>query len=152
MHADLVEIKKLWAIYEESWKKVNPTIINKLKSTYIDTFIVFDSNALPVIGTETRVNAGAEANIYSAELMELNDKVGIKEYLCGWYHSHPSYGCWLSGINEYFPFYFNKLYRNWCLIIETVLEARPLSCNCHRPYSHFDVRESRNRSFQMLSR
>jgi COP9 signalosome complex subunit 5 len=26
-------------------------------------------------------------------------KVGRKENIVGWYHSHPGYGCWLSGID-----------------------------------------------------
>jgi COP9 signalosome complex subunit 5 len=25
--------------------------------------------------------------------------VGRKENVVGWYHSHPGYGCWLSGID-----------------------------------------------------
>lgn len=26
-------------------------------------------------------------------------RVGRCENICGWYHSHPGYGCWLSGID-----------------------------------------------------
>ena len=26
-------------------------------------------------------------------------EVARPEYICGWYHSHPGYGCWLSGID-----------------------------------------------------
>ncbi|CEP10016.1 hypothetical protein [Parasitella parasitica] len=44
-----------------------------------DTMYVMDSFALPVEGTETRV--------------------GRLENVLGWYHSHPGYGCWLSGID-----------------------------------------------------
>lgn len=28
-----------------------------------------------------------------------NWKVGREENAIGWYHSHPGYGCWLSGID-----------------------------------------------------
>jgi len=28
-----------------------------------------------------------------------NIKVGRMENVIGWYHSHPGYGCWLSGID-----------------------------------------------------
>jgi COP9 signalosome complex subunit 5 len=31
--------------------------------------------------------------------MELIRKVGRLENVVGWYHSHPGYGCWLSGID-----------------------------------------------------
>ncbi|WAR24809.1 CSN5-like protein [Mya arenaria] len=44
-----------------------------------NTMICMDCFALPVEGTETRVRR--------------------LENAIGWYHSHPGYGCWLSGID-----------------------------------------------------
>lgn len=90
-----------------------------------DTFIVIDVFALPVEGTETRVNAQAEAYEYIVDFAETGkvrfclasspagwhvphypvtwsaclQKVGRLENMIGWYHSHPGYGCWLSGID-----------------------------------------------------
>ncbi|KAH9813529.1 JAB1/Mov34/MPN/PAD-1 ubiquitin protease-domain-containing protein [Melampsora americana] len=64
-----------------------------------DTFVVMDSFALPVEGTETRVNAANEANEYLVEFLEHSKHVGRLENVVGWYHSHPGYGCWLSGID-----------------------------------------------------
>ena len=61
--------------------------------------VVLDAFALPVQGTETRVNAGAEAFEYMVEYMEQAKKAGREENAIGWYHSHPGYGCWLSGID-----------------------------------------------------
>lgn len=78
-----------------------------------------DSFALPVQGTETRVNAANEANEYMVEYIDKSEKVrgqlpnhlsndtkalcllqaGRLENAIGWYHSHPGYGCWLSGID-----------------------------------------------------
>lgn len=63
------------------------------------TMIVMDSFALPVEGTETRVNAHAQAYEYMADYVELGKQVDRKENVIGWYHSHPGYGCWLSGID-----------------------------------------------------
>lgn len=64
-----------------------------------DTFIVIDAFALPVEGTETRVNAAAEAYEYMVDFQETAKSAGRKENIVGWYHSHPGYGCWLSGID-----------------------------------------------------
>lgn len=64
-----------------------------------DTFVVLDSFALPVEGTETRVNAQAEAYEYMVEFVEKSKQVGRQEHVVGWYHSHPGYGCWMSGID-----------------------------------------------------
>lgn len=87
--------------------------------------LVMDSFALPVEGTETRVNAQAQAYEYMTAYIEAakqvclileimlfffwpkfyqfpvhsNIQVGRLENAIGWYHSHPGYGCWLSGID-----------------------------------------------------
>ena len=63
------------------------------------TFFVTDCFALPVEGTETRVNAQTEAYEYMAKYVDLYGKAGNMEKVIGWYHSHPGYGCWLSGID-----------------------------------------------------
>lgn len=63
------------------------------------TFIVTDALRLPVEGTETRVNAQAEADEYMVKFLERSRQAGQVENAVGWYHSHPGYGCWLSGID-----------------------------------------------------
>jgi len=64
-----------------------------------DTMVVLDSFALPVQGTETRVNAADSANEFLVQYLEGSKKVTRLENAIGWYHSHPGYGCWLSGID-----------------------------------------------------
>ncbi|TFK65128.1 Mov34-domain-containing protein [Pluteus cervinus] len=63
------------------------------------SIVIMDSFALPVQGTETRVNAANEANEYMVEYIQGSEKAGRLENAIGWYHSHPGYGCWLSGID-----------------------------------------------------
>ena len=63
------------------------------------TFIVTDAFRLPVEGTETRVNAANEANEYLIQYLQSCRDNGRGENAVGWYHSHPGYGCWLSGID-----------------------------------------------------
>ena len=64
-----------------------------------ETFIVTDALRLPVEGTETRVNAQSEADEYMVEFLQQSREAGQMENAVGWYHSHPGYGCWLSGID-----------------------------------------------------
>lgn len=61
--------------------------------------VCMDVFALPVEGTETRVNAQAAAYEYMSQYVTLCKDVGREENCIGWYHSHPGYGCWLSGID-----------------------------------------------------
>ncbi|VDK52458.1 unnamed protein product [Anisakis simplex] len=65
----------------------------------VNTLIVMDSFALPVEGTETRVNAQAQAYEYMSTYSESCEAIGRLDKVVGWYHSHPGYGCWLSGID-----------------------------------------------------
>ncbi|KAK6953211.1 COP9 signalosome catalytic subunit rri1 [Daldinia eschscholtzii] len=65
-----------------------------------DSIIVTDAFGLPVEGTETRVNAQDDANEYMIQYLQLSrDQGSRQENVIGWYHSHPGYGCWLSGID-----------------------------------------------------
>ncbi|KAF8473995.1 JAB1/Mov34/MPN/PAD-1 ubiquitin protease-domain-containing protein [Kalaharituber pfeilii] len=64
-----------------------------------NTFIVMDAYPLPVEGTETRVNAQDAAYSYMADFDSSKVALGRPDNVLGWYHSHPGYGCWLSGID-----------------------------------------------------
>lgn len=64
-----------------------------------ECIVVTDAFALPVEGTETRVSAHTEADEYMVEYLNLSKASGRPENAIGWYHSHPGYGCWLSGID-----------------------------------------------------
>jgi len=82
-----------------------------------DTMIVMDSFALPVEGTETRVNASAEGYEYMVQYMDLIRQVGRLENAIGWYHSHPGYGCWLSGIDVSTQMLNQQFQEPWLAIV-----------------------------------
>jgi len=52
--------------------------------TIDDTFVVLDAFPLPVEGTETRVNAQAEAYEYMVDFVQSSKSVGRREYVIGW--------------------------------------------------------------------
>ncbi|KAK9471979.1 JAB1/Mov34/MPN/PAD-1 ubiquitin protease-domain-containing protein [Dipodascopsis tothii] len=64
-----------------------------------DAIVVMDAYPLPVEGTETRVNPQSEAYEFMVQYLSTLNSVGRRENIVGWYHSHPGYGCWLSGID-----------------------------------------------------
>ncbi|KZV94866.1 Mov34-domain-containing protein [Exidia glandulosa HHB12029] len=75
-------------------------IMGLMQGKVVDrSLVIMDSFALPVQGTETRVNAANEANEYMVQYISDGEKVSRLENAIGWYHSHPGYGCWLSGID-----------------------------------------------------
>jgi len=82
-----------------------------------NTMIAMDSFALPVEGTETRVNAQAQAYEYMAAYTESAKQVGRLENVIGWYHSHPGYGCWLSGIDVSTQMLNQQFQEPWLAIV-----------------------------------
>jgi len=68
-------------------------------SIHGDTFVVSDALRLPVEGTETRVNAQEDAMEYMVKFTSMARENNQADNIVGWYHSHPGYGCWLSGVD-----------------------------------------------------
>ncbi|KAL8433232.1 hypothetical protein ACSSS7_004017 [Eimeria intestinalis] len=89
-------------------------------------FVVTDCFALPVEGTETRVNAAEEANEYMIEYLEAAEKIPTPQKVVGWYHSHPNYGCWLSGIDVRTQ-QLQQQHQDPFLAIVVRLQSQPLS-------------------------
>ncbi|EGT56002.1 hypothetical protein CAEBREN_15614 [Caenorhabditis brenneri] len=82
-----------------------------------NSFIILDVFALPVEGTETRVNAQAQAYEYMTVYSEMCEAEGRQEKVVGWYHSHPGYGCWLSGIDVSTQTLNQKFQEPWVAIV-----------------------------------
>lgn len=76
-------------------------IMGMMTGKYIgNDLVVLDSFPLPVHGTESRVNPLDEAYEFMLSYIEQEHKSGLHpENIIGWYHSHPGFGCWLSGID-----------------------------------------------------
>lgn len=78
-------------------------IMGMLVGTTIgSTFVVLQTFELPVLGTETRVNAMSECYEYMVQYMDSMIPTGPDASIMnivGWYHSHPGYDCWLSNID-----------------------------------------------------
>eukprot|EP00939_MAST-03C_sp_MAST-3C-sp1_P005527 g5527.t1 len=58
---------------------------------------VVDVFAMPQSGTGVSVEAVDP--VYQQKFMEMIKQTGRSEVVVGWYHSHPGFGCWLSGVD-----------------------------------------------------
>jgi len=61
------------------------------------TVRVIDVFAMPQSGTGVSVEAVDEA--FQTEMLGMLEQTGRSESVVGWYHSHPGFGCWLSGVD-----------------------------------------------------
>ena len=83
----------------------------------VDVFVV------PQTATGQSVEAVDEA--YQVEMMDRLKLIGRPENLVGWYHSHPGFGCWLSGMDvEQARSYEQQLERSVSLVIDPIQSVR----------------------------
>eukprot|EP01126_Amoeba_proteus_P019019 TRINITY_DN1971_c0_g1_i11.p1 TRINITY_DN1971_c0_g1~~TRINITY_DN1971_c0_g1_i11.p1 ORF type:complete len:187 (-),score=34.10 TRINITY_DN1971_c0_g1_i11:706-1266(-) len=63
-----------------------------------DAIIIMDCFGVTK-GSEVRVNAGVADYEFMVQYTTAAEQIGKLEPVVGWYHSHPGFGCWLSGID-----------------------------------------------------
>ncbi|CAH8503288.1 unnamed protein product [Schistosoma haematobium] len=61
------------------------------------TVTVVDVFAMPQSGTGVSVEAVDP--VFQAKMLDMLRQTGRPEMVVGWYHSHPGFGCWLSGVD-----------------------------------------------------
>lgn len=52
---------------------------------------------MPQVGMADSVESIDEA--FQKEMFDMLEGVGVEEKAVGWFHSHPSYYCWLSSVD-----------------------------------------------------
>ena len=91
------------------------------------SLVIIDSFALPVQGTETRVNAQNEANEYMVQYIQGSERVQRLENAVGWYHCHPGYGCWLSRIDVNTQMTNQKFQDPFVAVVVSIFDATELA-------------------------
>ena len=61
------------------------------------TVQVIDVFAMPQSGTTVTVES--VDHVFQQKMVDMLKQTGRPEAVVGWYHSHPGFGCWLSGID-----------------------------------------------------
>ncbi len=100
----MVELVYLW----KSWGKLffRKCIFFKLilvfslmLGEFVDDYTVrvIDVFAMPQSGTGVSVEAVDP--VFQAKMLDMLKQTGRPEMVVGWYHSHPGFGCWLSGVD-----------------------------------------------------
>jgi len=74
-------------------------VMGLMLGDFIDGYSVrvIDVFAMPQSGTGVSVEAVDEA--FQSAMKEMLALTGRSEDVVGWYHSHPGFGCWLSGVD-----------------------------------------------------
>lgn len=74
-------------------------VMGLMLGEFIDDYTVrvVDVFAMPQSGTGVSVEAVDP--VFQTKMLDMLKQVGRPEMVVGWYHSHPGFGCWLSGVD-----------------------------------------------------
>ncbi|KAG5508793.1 hypothetical protein JKF63_05292 [Porcisia hertigi] len=118
-----------------NWFEVMGLLIGHFKNR---DFIVTDSFSLPVAASEVECSMTEASQIYMANYLEYHRRLGKAEPGCvGWYHTHPGYSCFLSGIDVATQQDSQRMHDPWlALVIDPVetLRSGQFSMRAFRTY------------------
>ncbi|XKL68893.1 hypothetical protein PGB90_006662 [Kerria lacca] len=74
-------------------------VMGLMLGEFVDDYTVrvIDVFAMPQTGTGVSVEAVDP--VFQAKMLDMLRQTGRPEMVVGWYHSHPGFGCWLSGVD-----------------------------------------------------
>lgn len=74
-------------------------VMGLMLGEFVDNYTVrvIDVFAMPQSGTGVSVEAVDP--VFQTKMLEMLKQTGRPEMVVGWYHSHPGFGCWLSGVD-----------------------------------------------------
>jgi len=74
-------------------------VMGLMLGSFIDDYTVrvIDVFAMPQSGTGVSVEAVDP--VFQTNMLDMLKMTGRPEIVVGWYHSHPGFGCWLSGVD-----------------------------------------------------
>jgi len=74
-------------------------VMGLMLGQFVDAYTVncVDVFAMPQSGTGVSVEAVDP--VFQTEMLDMLKQTGRPEMVVGWYHSHPGFGCWMSGVD-----------------------------------------------------
>jgi len=74
-------------------------VMGLMLGQFVDDYTIHcvDVFAMPQSGTGVSVEAVDP--VFQTKMLDMLKQTGRPEMVVGWYHSHPGFGCWLSGVD-----------------------------------------------------
>lgn len=100
-------------------------VMGLMLGEFVDDFTItcVDVFAMPQHGTGVSVEAVDE--VFQTNMLEMLKQTGRPQTVVGWYHSHPGFGCWMSGVDQNTQQSFERLHpRAVAVVIDTVQSVK----------------------------
>ena len=79
------------------------------------------------------VSVEAVDPVFQAKMLDMLKQTGRPEMVVGWYHSHPGFGCWLSGVDINTQQSFEALSsRAVAVVVDPIQSVKGEVCVCPR--------------------
>jgi len=85
------------------------------------TIKVVDVFAMPQSGTGVSVEAVDP--VFQTKMLDLLKQTGRPQIVVGWYHSHPGFGCWLSGVDVNTQQSFEQLHKRAVAVVVDPIQS-----------------------------
>ena len=82
------------------------------------------------------VSVEAVDPVFQAKMLDMLKQTGRPEMVVGWYHSHPGFGCWLSGVDINTQQSFEALSERAVAVVVDPIQSVKGLCSfvCKSPY------------------
>lgn len=74
-------------------------VMGLMLGEFVDAYTVRCADVFAMPQSGTGVSVEAVDPVFQQEMVDMLSQTGREEMVVGWYHSHPGFGCWLSGVD-----------------------------------------------------
>ncbi|MBA0738251.1 hypothetical protein Gogos_011641, partial [Gossypium gossypioides] len=98
-------------------------VMGLMLGEFVDEYTVrvVDVFAMPQSGTGASVEV--VDHVFQTNMLDMLKQTGRPEMVVGWYHSHPGFGCWLSGVDINTQQSFEALNQRAVAVVEDPIQS-----------------------------
>merc|ERR1719454_963161 len=74
-------------------------VMGLMLGEFVDDYTIVCKDVFAMPQSGTGVSVEAVDPVFQAKMLDMLKQTGRPEMVVGWYHSHPGFGCWLSGVD-----------------------------------------------------
>jgi len=74
-------------------------VMGLMLGEFVDEYTVRVTDVFAMPQSGTGVSVEAVDPVFQTKMLDMLKQTGRPEMVVGWYHSHPGFGCWLSGVD-----------------------------------------------------
>ena len=100
-------------------------VMGLMLGEFVDDYTVKCVDVFSMPQSGTGVSVEAVDPVYQTKMLDMLKQTGRAEMVVGWYHSHPGFGCWLSGVDMNTTQSFEQLNpRAVAVVVDPILSVK----------------------------